>query len=469
MSSNRGAWYLQVVGRLKPGVSAEAASADVAAIAVELAKQFPKSNTDLSMSVAPLHGWIVDRSRTALLLLLGAVGFVLLIACANVANLTLARAATREGELAVRAALGARRGRLVRQLLTESAVLALAGGVLGLVVAAWGSDALVRLEPDGVPRLAEVAVNRQVMVFTAVVSMLTGLLVGSLPAWQITRGALVGALREGGRGALIGPTRHRVRSGLVVAEMALAVVLLAGAGLLVNSFIRLQHVNPGFHVGDALTFRLALPEAAYDTRARRIEFYDRALAQLRALPGVRTVGGIMGLPLSGLRFNISFDIEGRPPAGRARSRRWRSASRRRTTSRRSASRWPWPPLHRRGPVREPAGRAAQRSRGAASTFLVRTRWADGSCLGWTRRCSASAGGEVVGVVGDVKDLGLDEPAPAEIYLPHAQMGVGQMTIVLRSDVPAATLAAPLTRTIHGLDPTCRSPRCARSTRSSRGR
>jgi putative ABC transport system permease protein len=449
--SNRGAWYLQVVGRLKPGVSAEAASADVAAIAVELARQFPKSNTDLSMAVAPLHGWIVDRSRTALLLLLGAVGFVLLIACANVANLTLARAATREGELAVRAALGARRGRLVRQLLTESAVLAVAGGILGLLVAAWGSDALVRLEPDGVPRLTEVAVNPQVMAFTAVVSMLTGLLVGSLPAWQITRGALVGALREGGRGALTGRRGTRMRHGLVVAEMALAVVLLAGAGLLINSFIRLQHVNPGFHVGDALTFRLALPETAYDTRARRVEFYDRALAQLRALPGVRTVGGVMGLPLSGLRFNISFDVEGRPPAqpGKEPSMQVRVATpdyfkalgipltRGRLFT--DADRFESPQVVL---LSEAAAREYFPGENPLGRRIV---------LGWNAD-QRRAGGEVIGVVGDVKDLGLDEPAPAEIYLPHPQMAVGQMTIVLRSDVPTRNLAALVTRTVHELDP-----------------
>ena len=449
--SNRGAWYLQVVGRLKPGVSATAASADVAAIAAQLARQFPRSNTDLSMSVAPLHGWIVDRSRTALLLLLGAVGFVLLIACANVANLTLARAATREGELAVRAALGARRGRLVRQLLTESAVLALVGGVMGLLVAAWGSDALVRLEPDGVPRLSEVTVNPQVVAFTALMSMLTGLLVGSLPAWQITRGTLVGALREGGRGALTGRRGIRVRHSLVVAEMALAVVLLAGAGLLVNSFIRLQHVNPGFQVGDALTFRLALPEAAYDTQARRIEFYDRALAQLRALPGVRTVGGVMGLPLSGLRFNISFDIEGHPPAqpGQEPSMEVRVATpdyfkalgipltRGRLFT--DADRFESPQVVL---LSEAAAREYFPGENPLGRRIV---------LGW-KNDQRRAGGEVVGVVGDVKDLGLDEPAPAEIYLPHAQMGVGQMTMILRSDVPTASLAALVTRTVHGLDP-----------------
>jgi putative ABC transport system permease protein len=237
----------------------------------------------------------------------------------------------------------------------------------------------------------------------------------------------------------------------VVAEMALAVVLLAGAGLLVNSFIRLQHVNPGFQVGDALTFRLALPEARYDTQARRIEFYDRALAELRALPGVRTVGGVMGLPLSGLRFNISFDIEGHPPAqpGKEPSMEVRVAT---------------PDYFRALGIPLTRGRLftdADRFESPQVVLLseaARREYFPGEnplgrrvVLGW-KNDQRRAGGEVVGVVGDVKDLGLDEPAPAEIYLPHAQMGVGQMTIILRSDVPAASLAALVTRTVHGLDP-----------------
>ena len=234
--SNRGAWYLDVIGRLKPGVTASVAAMDIDGIARRLARQYPKWNTDLGMTVAPLHGWIVGDTRTSLLLLLGAVGFVLLIACANVANLTLARAAAREGELAVRTALGAGRGRLIRQLLTESILLSLAGGGCGLLLAWWASDALVGLQPAGIPRLGEVRVDSTVIGFSVLIALATGVLFGSVPAFQVTRGRLVGALKEGGRGALTGRRSVRVRSVLVVAELALAVALLSGAGLLINSF-----------------------------------------------------------------------------------------------------------------------------------------------------------------------------------------------------------------------------------------
>ncbi len=451
-SDNRGAWYVDVIARLKDGATASQAAADVAAIARRLEREYPKSNTDLQFTAAPLHGWIVERSRTALLLLLGAVGLVLLIACVNVANLTLARAVAREGELAVRAALGAGRLRLIRQLLTESIVLSLAGGIAGLLIAIWGSDALVALQPAGIPRIGEVRVDASVIAFSAIVAVLTGLLFGSIPAVQITRGALVGALKESGRSALAGRRSHRVRSTLVVAELALAVALLAGAGLLINSFVRIQRVDPGFQTGEALTFRVGLPESAYPERPQRIAFYDRLLERLQTLPGVKSTGAVMGVPLSDLNFNISFQVEGRPaaPAGHEPTMEVRVASvgyfgaigiplkRGRLFS--AADVWSAPQVvmlsesavRKYFPTEDPLGRNIT--------------------IGWTydeRR--RRAGGTVVGVVGDVKDAGLDAEARPEIYLPYAQMGLDSMTVVVRGALPAASFSRAVEDVVHDLD------------------
>ncbi len=451
-ADNRGAWYLNVIGRLKPGVPAGQAATDVQAIARRLERQYPKSNTDLEITAAPLHGWMVDHSRNALLLLLGAVGFVLLVACVNVANLTLARAVARESELAIRTALGAGRVRLVRQLLTESILLALAGAVGGLLLAIWGSDALVNLQPKGIPRLEEVRVDSVVVGFTAVVAIVTGLLFGSLPAFQGTRGALVGALKEGGRGALIGRGSHRVRSTLVIAELALAVALLAGAGLLINSFVRILRVDPGFQTGEALTFRIGLPESTYKERAQKLAFYDRLLERLHALPGVRSTGAVMAAPLTDMHFNISFDVEGRPPspAGHEPSMEVRVTSpgyfgtigiplkRGRLFGPSDAMGAPQVVLlseaavKRYFPHEDPLGRVIK--------------------IGWHFDDGKQAGGTVVGIVGDVKDAGLDQESPEEIYLPYAQMGLNSMTVVVRGDVPAASLSRAVEDVVHDLDP-----------------
>jgi putative ABC transport system permease protein len=247
------------------------------------------------------------------LVLLGAVGFVLLIACANVANLLLARAAAREGEMAVRTALGAGRGRLVRQLLTESVCLALLGGTLGLLLAVWGVEFLVALQPQDVPRLQEVRVDVVVALFTLALSIATGIVFGLVPAFSSTRGGLTGALKEGGRGALTGRAGARMRASLVVAEMAVALVLLAGAGLLIRSFVRLAAVDPGFRVEDALTFDVTLPDARYAAEPQQIGFFDRLMPRLRSIPGVEDAGAVLGLPLSGLSIVLTFEVAGRPP------------------------------------------------------------------------------------------------------------------------------------------------------------
>ena len=309
----RGAWYLTVVGRTRPGVPIEQVKAEIQTIGARLAAQYPDSNEGLDFAAVQLHEAMVGDIRKAMLVLFGAVGFVLLIACVNVANLLLAKAAARESEIAVRTALGAGRGRLVRQLLTESLILSIVGGLLGLLLAAWGVEALLALEPQGIPRLGEVRLDPMVIGFTVAVSLVTGLLFGVFPAFHSTSAGLAAALKEGARGALSSRTGSRVRSTLVVSEIALAVTLLAGAGLLVRSFTRLAAVDPGFNVQPALTFDLTLPDARYAEEPQQIAFFDQLLPKLEALPGVQAAAAVMALPLTGNSFVITFEVAGRPP------------------------------------------------------------------------------------------------------------------------------------------------------------
>ena len=326
-TGQRGAWYLNVVGRVKPGIPLERVTAEVQTIGKQLAKQYPDSNESVDMTAVSLHQAMVGDIRGAVLMLLGAVGFVLLIACTNVANLLLARAAARETEMAVRSALGAGRGRLVRQLLTESVILSLIGGGVGLLFAVWGVDALLALEPQGIPRLDNVGIDRLVVLFTAGLALVTGLLFGMVPAFQSTGSALAATLKEGGRGSLTSRRGERMRGVLVVLEMALAVVLLAGAGLLIRSFTKLASVDPGFHARQALTFELSLPGSRYEKEAQQIAFFDQLLPRLRAVPGVQSAAAVLGIPLSGT--NVVSVVRGRgtsaspaePAARHAGSRR----------------------------------------------------------------------------------------------------------------------------------------------------
>lgn len=298
------------VARLKPGVTLEQARAEMDTIAMNLEKQYPDTNQGNRVAITPLLELIVQDVRRALWVLLGAVGFVLLIACANVANLLLARAAARQREMAIRLALGASRWRIARQMLTESVLLALPGGGLGLLLAQWGVDLILAISPDSIPRAREINLDGRVLLFTVAVAVLTGIIFGLVPAWHASKGDVHDTLKEAGRGST--SRRHWVRHGLVVAEVALTLVLLAGAGLLLRSFYQLLQVNPGFSYDHLLTFSVALPERKYQTEQQRINFYQQVVQNLRALPGVETVGVASGLPLGHNGWQTSFLVEGRP-------------------------------------------------------------------------------------------------------------------------------------------------------------
>jgi len=303
--------FLRPIARLKPGVSRAQAQAEVETIARRLQTLYPKTNANKSLFLMPLQERLVGNIKLTLLTLLGAVGCVLLIACANVANLSLARAASRQREIAVRAALGASRGRVVRQLLTESLTLALAGGVGGALLARWGVKLLVALSANYLPRADEVRVNAPVFGFTLAIALLTGLLFGLAPALDAARLNLTEALKEGGSGAGAGARRHRTLNLLVVGEVALAMVLLVGAGLLVNSFVRLQQVSPGFDEKNLLTARIDIPNP-YGQPEKKKQFFEQLQQRVAALPGVEAVGLVTELPLARQSADFMFKIEGRP-------------------------------------------------------------------------------------------------------------------------------------------------------------
>jgi putative ABC transport system permease protein len=309
-SAQRGNHYLEAVGRLKPGVTVAQAETQLISLAAQLEKQYPSDNHGFSVKAASLLSRLTGDIRDSLWVVFAAVGCVLLIACANVANLLLARAAQRRREMAVRIALGAGRWRVMRQLLTESLLLALLGGGLGVLLAAFGTEALIAITPDNIPRMAEVSVDGRVLWFTLLTATATGLLMGLVPAWQATQADLQSVLKEGGRNLSGG--RATVRNALVIAEVALAVILLVGAGLLLNSFARLLRVNPGFNASRLLTMRVGLPSGTYAKAADSAAFHDRLLSQLEGLPGVTAYSTVAPLPLTNSNLNVGFGIEGRP-------------------------------------------------------------------------------------------------------------------------------------------------------------
>ncbi|HMV51909.1 MAG TPA: ABC transporter permease, partial [Blastocatellia bacterium] len=308
----RGCYTLRVIARLRPDVTLERAKTEMAALAGRIAQQFPEDNKNVGVTLVPLHEFLVGDVRPAMLALLLAVGFVLLIACANVANLMLAKAAARGREIAIRAAMGASRRQLMRQLLGESLLLALTGGGLGLLLAYWMVDLLKSISPDGTPRITEVGIDGRALLFSLGLSTLTGLLCGLVPALQASKSDLNQSLREAGAGGKASVGGGKTRSVLVVAEIAIALTLLIGAGLLMRSFVVLQSVNPGFNPVSVLTARIGLPQTAYPKREQVTLFYNQLHERLKTLPGVQSVSFASSVPMTGVNSDTSFIVEGRP-------------------------------------------------------------------------------------------------------------------------------------------------------------
>jgi putative ABC transport system permease protein len=430
--NNRRASGLTVLARLRPGISVQQASADMNAIARRLAEQYPVTNTDKGVRLALLQQQAVGKARTALLILLGAVGFVLLIACANVANLLLARAAGRQKEMAIRAALGASRWRIVRQLGAESLLLAISGGAAGLLLARWGVELLLAIAPDNLPRAYDIRLDTRVAGFTLLVSLLTGIVFGLLPALQASIINPGGTLKEGSRDAA-GLLGRRLRGFLVVSEVALAFVLLIGAGLLISSFARLTEVNPGIDPRGVLTMDILLPNAKY-SGSRGTAFFQQTLERVRALPGVEAAAVTNSVPLSGSHRSTDFGIEGRPsPTQETFNAGIRIIS---------------PDFFKTFRIPLVEGRLLAESDGAeappvvvVNESLARIYFANEDPLG-KRIGYRGVYRLIVGVVGDVKHSALDEEAKPEFYLTIAQLPTTSMSMVARtSGDPMQTLAS----------------------------
>jgi putative ABC transport system permease protein len=430
---NRRGWRpLGVIARLKSGAGMDQASAELKAIA----GGFPASGAVPSAYAVPLQEQVVGRVRRALLVLFGAVSFVLLIACANVANLLLSQAAARQREMAIRAAVGASRARLIRQLFVESVPLALLGGGAGLLLAVWIVDLLVSVNPGNIPRANEIGIDLRALGFTLSVSLLTGVVFSLAPAWQSSKLDLSESLKEGGRGTSGSFRRFSLRSLLLVSEVALSLALLIGAGLMINSFTRLLRVDPGFDPRGVLTMQIALPQSKYSEIQQRAFFFEQALERIRRLAGVQSAGMTSALPLGG-NPDFGFTIEGRAPnaPGDVPQTGWRAISP-------DYLRTMGIPL-RRG--RHFSERDHEKAAGVAiiNETMARRFWPDEDPLGKRVKLGGPQRPypwmEIVGIAGDVKHNGLDAPVGPELYMPYAQTPFSQMPAGLR--FPAMSLVA----------------------------
>jgi putative ABC transport system permease protein len=448
MTAQRGAAYLDAIARLKPQVALATAQTEMSELQSAVNMQYPE-NRPKGISIVSEADAVVGDMRRGLYILFGAVGLVLLIACANLANLLLARATARNREISVRSALGATRWMIVRQLLTESLLLAVAGAAAGLGLASWGVRILTALAPDDLPRITESGLNLQVLIFTTLVAIFTGILFGLVPALQATKPDLAASLKEGGRSGTETVTRSRLRSALITTEMALAIVLLVAAGLLLRSLLGLGKVDPGFAKNHVITFGLDLP-GRYG-QPERVEFYRSLLAQVRATPGVHSASAAFPLPLSAGDVKTSFEVEGRPVKG---------------------SELPVTTLHVIDNdyfltlgiplLRGRAFNLQDDAEGATPVVIISQTLAKQAFFGEDpigRRIKPdiSSGKNnapmrvVVGVAGDVKAEGLGSPSIAESYVPYAQLPFAPMSVVVRTEIAPANMVPTLTTEVQSLD------------------
>jgi putative ABC transport system permease protein len=445
--TGRGSFWMSVRGRLNPGVTMEEATAEMHTIARRLQEEYPESNERLGITIVPLHEQVVRDIRSALVILMAAVGVVLLIACANVANLLLARAATQTREIALRAALGAGRGRIVRQLLTESLCLALAGAAGGMLLAIWGVDILRAFAPEGVPRLDEVSLDRTVVAFTLGVSLLTALLFGLPPAFRASAVNLSETLKEGSR-AMTAAAGNRMRRGLVMAQIALALVLLIGAGLLLESFRRIQNVDPGFQTDGVISARLTLPGDGYAEAATRLAFFEQFLERSAALPGVQSIGLTSSLPLDASVSGAPIRIEGRPPAPELDEREVRRTIISPDYFRAMGSTI----VSGRNITREDISGGMRVT--VVNETLVREQFGGADPVGRRMRFGTNPEAPwvtVVGVVRDIQQEGFDEYTRPEFYVPVAQLTPRSLRMVARAGGEPERLVAGLREVVAGLD------------------
>jgi putative ABC transport system permease protein len=448
--ANRSARHLRAIGRLKEGVTIEQAQAELNTIAQRLELQHPETNTNWGIHLVGLHEDTVRDLKKALWVLLGAVAFVLLIACANVANLLLARSTQRAAEMTIRTALGASRWRLLRQVLTESGLLALLGTGAGLLLAVWGIEVIKALGSKTIPQLQTVELSLPALSFTFGLSLLTALLFGLGPAWQSSRPDLTEALKADSRGLGGGTRRARLRSVLVVSEIAFALVLLMCAGLLIRTVGHLLSVDPGFDHAHSLKMDLGLPALRYSTPEKRIEFYRELTKRVQSLPGVVSAGAVTPLPVAGGFDSTSIEIEFQPaqPGHEPMVDRY-------ITTPGYLQALGIPLRHGREITTQDDERAplvVLVSEGLAARF-----WPNQDPIGKRLRLSGDPGDDepwrtVVGVVGDVKQYGLDKPGTSAFYLPHAQFSASFMTLVVRTTGDPAQMLGTVKQVVQKLDP-----------------
>ena len=456
--TNRGAHFMTAIARLRPGVSVESANREMAALGARLAKEYPRSNVNFGGGIEPLQKSLVGDVRPLLLTMLGAVAFVLLIACANVANLLLVRAATRETEMAVRTALGAGRGRIMRQLVTESVLLSAVAAVIGIALASWAVDAVVAFGPRGLPRIDDIAIDPRVLVFSAALAVATGIAFGLVPALHASRGELGQMLKESARGTSSRRSARQTRSALVVGEMALALVLLVGAGLLIRSFSNLLRVNPGFRPEQVVSFDVSLPSAKYahdrDIRAFASDVRER----LSALPGTRSVAVAFARPMEQQAMRVAFDIDGRPPAPMDN----RLITDVRPASANFFSTLGIPVI--RGRVFTPA----EENFGPPPVVVVSREFVNKYfpnenpigqriTLGVAHDTaqdgtSVRSRGTIIGVVGDVRQQGLAKEIRPAVYLGWGTFPINDIAFLVRSDADVGTVSAAIREQVHSVDP-----------------